>query len=241
MKVPFKIGGSIVHAQFTRHGRGTPTLINVHDDENTSVVAGKIVIEQTGGRLIELTHSGRRNIRFNLNGEQFAFDPNRIFSDAGIRDTLERQSTYSEAAHRAVKQFATQWLEYFALDQQPNIIALHNNSEGSLSIHSYQPGGEHADAAVAVYVAAQRDPDDFFYVTDQRFFDYLKARNFNVLLQDNANVPDDGSLSVYFARKKIPYVNIEAESDHLNAQIEMVRVALEMYEELITTSRAAVR
>jgi hypothetical protein len=207
-------------------------MVNVHDDENTSVAAGKVIIEQSGGRLIELSHGGHRLVTFILGGENYSFDPNRIFSDAGIQATLEKHSTWSEAAHRAVKRFAAQFLEHFALDREPVIIALHNNSEGALSITSYLPGAEHAASAKSVRVAATRSSDDFFYVTDQRFFDYLKQRDFNVTLQDNANVPDDGSLSVYFGRQGIPYVNIEAEVSHLNAQIEMVRVACEMVEAL---------
>lgn len=231
MKVPFKIGNAIVTAEIFQRGKPGPTMINVHDDENTSVAAGKIIIEQSGGRLIELSHGGQRLVTFSLDGQRYSFDPNRIFSDAGIRATLEKQSAWSEAAHRAVKRFATQYLEHFALDREPAIIALHNNTEGALSIASYRPDAEHAATAKAAHIATSRSPDDFFYVTDQRFFDYLKQREFNVTLQDNADVPDDGSLSVYFGRKEIPYVNIEAEMSHLNAQIEMVRAAREMLEE----------
>src|SRR6185295_1894188 len=165
-----------------------------------------------------------------LDGGRYAFDPNRIFSDVGIRDTLERHGRYAEVAHRAVKRFASQYLEHFALDREPAIIALHNNSEGALTSRSYQPGGEHAATSAMVHVGAARSPDDFFYVTDRRFFDYLQKRDFNVTLQDNANVPDDGSLSVYFGKKGVPYLNIEAEMSHLNAQIEMVRAAREMVE-----------
>ena len=232
MKVPFKIGNTVVTVEVFQRGKAWPTMINVHDDENTAVAAGRIVIEQSGGRLIELSHGGQRLVTFSLGGGRYCFDPNRIFSDTGIRATLEQHSAWSEAAGRAVKQFATQYLEHFGLDRERVIIALHNNSDGALSIHSYHPGAEHAAAAATVHVAAARSPDDFFYVTDARFFDYLKQRDFNVLLQDNAAVSDDGSLSVYFARKGIPYVNIEAESSHLNAQIEMVRVAREMLNDL---------
>jgi hypothetical protein len=237
MKTQFKIGSSIVFAKVFHRGPLRPTMINVHDDENTSVAAGKIVIEQTGGRLIELSHGGRRNIRFILAGKRYAFDPNRVFSDSGIRHTLEHQNIYSDAAHRAIKRFASQYLERFALDSEPAIIALHNNSEGALAITSYVPGGEHAATSSQVHVAPNRSPDDFFYVTDRRFFDYLKARGFNVTLQNNDTVSDDGSLSIYFGRKGIPYVNVEAEISHLNAQIEMVRVAREMVEELVLVGR----
>ena len=232
MKVPFKIGNAVVTAEIFQRGKPMPTMLNVHDDENTSVAAGKIIIEQSGGRLIELSHGGQRLITFNLGGQRCRFDPNRIFSDAGIRTTLEKHNAWTEAAHRAIKQFATQYLEHFALNREPVIITLHNNTERALTIASYRPGAEHAVTAKAVHLGTARSSDDFFYVTDQRFFDYLKQRDFNVTLQDNANIPDDGSLSVYFGKKGIPYLNIEAENNHLNAQIDMVRAAHEMLDEL---------
>ncbi|MSU57020.1 MAG: hypothetical protein EXS35_02360 [Pedosphaera sp.] len=231
MKVPFKIGNTVVTAEVFQHGQPSPTFLNVHDDENTSVAAGKTVIEQTGGRLIEFSHGGQRNVRFTLNGERHAFDPNRIFSEVGIRHTLAAHGQWSEAAHHAVKRFAAQYLERFALEREPLVIALHNNTEGALTIESYRPGAAHAATSAAVHVAPSRSRDDFFYVTDRRFFDYLQRKDFNVTLQDNASVPDDGSLSVYFGKKGIPYINIEAEMSHLNAQIEMVRAAREMAEE----------
>lgn len=232
MKIPFKIGSTVVTAEVFQRGEPTPTMINVHDDENTSVAAGQVIIEQTGGRLITLAHSGKRHIRFNLEGGRYAFDPNRIFSDAGIRETLAAQSQWSEPAHRAVQKFAAQYLEHFGLEREPVIFALHNTVDGTYSIRSYLPGAEHATAAAAVHLSERRSKFDFFYVTDARFFEELKRRDFNVVLQDNAQVPDDGSLSVHFARRGIPYVNIEAEMGHLNAQIDMVRAAREMLEGL---------
>jgi len=233
MKVPLKVGNAIISAKVIQQGEPWPTMINVHDDENTSVVAGKIVIEQSGGRLIELSHGGNRLVTFELNGGRYRFDPNRIFSDAGIRATLEKQSTYCDSAHRAARQFAAEFLGHFGLDQESVIIALHNNTEGTLSIHSYNLGVDHAATVAKVHVAANRSPDDFVYVTDQRLFNCLQKRAFNVVLQESASVSDDGLLSVYFARKGIPCVNIEAELNHLNAQLEMVRAAREMVGEII--------
>src|SRR6185503_15577992 len=89
MKVPFKIGNAVVTAEVFQRGKPVPTMINVHDDENTSVAAGKVIIEQSGGRLIELSHGGHRLVTFSLAGRRYRFDPNRIFSDAGLRATLE--------------------------------------------------------------------------------------------------------------------------------------------------------
>lgn len=241
MRLPFLIGDTNVHALVFQFRRPWPTFLNVHDDENTSVEAGKAVIGETSGRLIELAHSGRRHLRFTLDGAEFAVDPNRIFSDTGIRATLERQGRYSAAAHQAVRQFALQFLERFALDREPVIVALHNTVDGNYSIESYRPGAQHEAAAAALHVSTNRSRFDFFYVTDRRFFDYLQQRDYNVVLQNNATAPDDGSLSVYFATKGIPYLNIETELGQRERQIAMVRVAREMLEHMKLAGPASPR
>ena len=228
----FRLGDTAIHARVVQDDHPSPSMVNVHDDENTSVRAGKVVIRESGGRLIELTHSGKRLVEFRLNEQTYRFDPNRIFTEEGIRSTLTRQGNYSEAARAVVRDFAQQFVEAFALNRQPVIIALHNTGNGGLSINSYQPNRELNRAAAGVHESSSRSPGDFFYVTDQRLFVWLKARDFNVMLQDNTNVPDDGSMSVYFARQGIPYLNIEANNDHLQEQIEMVRAARQMLLEL---------
>lgn len=231
-RMPFIIGDTNVHVLMYQHGPPSPTFLNVHDDENTSVEAGKAVIDETSGRLIELAHSGKRHLHFQVDGEDYAVDPNRIFSDAGIRATLERQSKYSSGAHWAVERFARQFLERFALTREPVIVALHNTVDGNYSIESYRLGAQHGVAAADLHINPARSRFDFFYATDRRFFDYLKQRDFNVVLQNNTAVPDDGSLSVYFAKKGIPYLNVETELGQLERQIEMVRVARQMVDAL---------
>jgi len=228
MKVAFKLGDTNVHAVLHQRKSGRLTMVNVHDDENTSVEAGKANLEEYGGRLIELVHSGERLVTFNLNGRSYAFDPNRIFSDVGIAETLKSHSRYSAEAHAEIKAFATRYLQEFALDQEPVIIALHNTVDGTFSVESFLPKATYGSNADTVHVSPNRSKFDFFYVTDKTFFDYLKARDFNVVFQDNQAVNDDGSLSVYFAKKGIPYINIEAEMKHLTNQIEMVKVVREM-------------
>jgi hypothetical protein len=228
----FQIGDATVNALVAVHDSRTPTLVNVHDDENTSVLAGRAVLKESPGRIIELCHTGKRFVTFKLGEITNSFDPNRIFSDAGIRETLSRRGDYSVEAHAAVKIFATALIRRFELVHEPVIIALHNTDGRGLTIQSYLKEGDKSDTSSRVHVSERQAAGDFFYVTDERFFDFLKARDFNVTLQDDANVPDDGSLSVYFARKGIPYVNIEADMHHLAEQTEMVRVALAMVREL---------
>lgn len=229
----FKLGDDKIHVVVHRKPPATLTMINVHHDETASVQAGLASIKQRGGRLIEFVHPGARLVAFRLDGKNYTFDPNRIFSDIGIKATLEKFGDWTPAGHETVKAFAAEYIRQFALDQEPVIIALHNTTDGIFSIKSYLPDGPHGSATAETYISPNRSPFDFFFATDKWFYDYLKARDFNVTLQDNANTPDDGSLSVYFARKGIPYLNIEAEINHLTEQIEMVHVAREMMDALI--------
>ena len=231
MKIAFKLGESQIHAVVHQHQRATPTMLNVHDDEDTSVAAGLANIEQSGGRVIELVHSGERLITFGLAGKSYSFDPNRIFSDAGICETLKQHSAYSVAAHAEIKNFAAEYLHHFALDQEPVIIALHNTMDGIFSVESFTPVGDLGSNSAAIHISPRRDKFDFFYVTERNFFDYLQRHDFNAVLQDNEKVTEDGSLSVYFARQGVPYINIEADITHLEEQIEMVKVVREMLQE----------
>jgi hypothetical protein len=77
--------------------------------------------------------------------------------------------------------------------------------------------------AALTHISSSRDKFDFFYVTEKSYFEFLRERKFNVVLQDNANVTEDGSLSVFFAKRGIPYINVEAEIKNLEMQVEMLR------------------
>ncbi|WP_150107315.1 hypothetical protein [Pedosphaera parvula] len=223
MKEDFKIGDTTIHAIVHRKHVDQPTMLNVHDDENTAVEAGKVSLIDDGGRIIELVHSGKRLITFTLGETNYTFDPNRIFSDPGIIATLKRHGSYSEEAHKEIAAFANQYLNRFRLDQEPVIIALHNVSDKTFSIESFAAGGWLCAGIAEIHINPSHSKFDFFFVTDKRFHTYLKERDFNVVLQDNDQVPDDGSLSVYFAHKNIPYINVEAEMGHLESQIEMLK------------------
>ena len=65
------------------------SFINLHDDENTSVEAANDFLSKYGGALLQLKHTGKRNFNFILNGQSFSFDPNRIFTEKGIKATLQ--------------------------------------------------------------------------------------------------------------------------------------------------------
>jgi hypothetical protein len=231
-KIAFQIGETKIHAQSRQFGKGNLTMVNVHDDENSCVEAGASVLKKVGGRLIELTHSGKRRVVFSLEGNDYSFDPNRIFSKAGVRLTVRNETNRGgevpEIAYRAVDYFATQFIHYFKLNKAEAFITLHNNGDGGLSIHTYEPGGDWAADTDELHVSSTIDPDEFFFVTDKRIYQELKKRDANVILQDNSIQRDDGSLSVFAGRYGIRYINVEAQPEHFEEQVRMIELAVKL-------------
>ena len=130
-----------------------------------------------------------------------------------MRQTLAKLSRRTTAAEHAVEQFAKDLLSIYSIEQADVVIALHNNSDGDYSARSYEKGGEFASDAAAVVIKDGSDPDDFFFVTETAVYDALRRRGYNVVLQDNRRVTDDGSLSVYCGRAGVRYINVEGSTD----------------------------
>jgi len=212
----YMVGETPVKIVTTRFGTGGHTLVALHENESTSVSAAKAVLRTKGGVLVELKHGGGRNLRFRHKGKTYTVDPNRIFTDAGIRKALA--GNYSEDGHQAVKGLANAILSRLS---RSVIVSLHNNTNGAYSIQSYSPGGQYARDATALHIVNANDPDNFFFVTSIRLFNALKGRGFSVALQSSAGT-DDGSLSVYCLRQGIPYVNVEAQNGHVSEQKRMI-------------------
>ena len=202
--------------------------LNLHDDESTSVGAALDVVGQRGGRVVELVHSGSRNLTFAVGGVAYTADPNRMFTAAGRRRTLGALSQTTPQAEAALEAFADSVLAVYAAEHVGVVVTLHNNTPGGYSAESYAPGGEYAGDAAAVTVHSGTDPDDFFFVTDPTLFDALEGLGFNVVLQDNAAATDDGSLSVWAAQQGVPYVNVEAEHGHRAEQARMIAALVEV-------------
>ncbi len=219
----FMIGDTTVNVWIYEWQKAPTVFINVHDNENTAAQAGREHVRESGGTLVELKHIGQRNILFALGQRTFQFDPNRIFTPDGIRKTLQDQGGTSPEAEAAVKRFSDSLVREFGLTSPPTVVALHNNTDGGqLHINSYVRGGAYAREAAATSVNPSIDPDDFFLVTKRAHHDRLKAARQNVVLQDNANATDDGSLSVLRGKLDLPYVNVEAQHEHLVQQKKML-------------------
>jgi hypothetical protein len=186
------------------------------------------VLPTRAGRLVELRHRGTRNIVFHVGSERFECDPNRIFTASGIRQTLENLSRWDASSQHAVEIFSAKLLQVYSLDTVRAVVALHNNTEDSYSAKSYVEGQELTNDAAEVHLEDGKDTDDFFFVTEKTFFHALQAKQFNVVLQDNLAVTDDGSLSVYCGQQDITYINIEAQHGHLKEQKAMIRALFDV-------------
>lgn len=221
-RVELAIGESSVNVvTYTARDRGQ-TWINVHENERTSVDAALEVIERVGGKVVYLEHGGERNISFELDGETYMVDPNRIYSENGVRATLERLGPVSEAAVAEVMRFSDELIRHLGLDTLHVALTIHNNREGGYSALSYTEGEAYENDAADVRIHEDTSTDDFYFITEESWVEPLAQAGFNVVLQDNSRVTDDGSLSVYCGQRGIPYVNVEARHGHLEEQIRMI-------------------
>jgi|GEM_PF-322364 len=225
--IPLTIGDRTVRALIYKGKPLKILLFNMHDDENTAVDAARSFVKINGGTMVELTHTGERLITFDLYDRTYKVDPNRIFTLDGISKTLVQYGGTSPEAEAEVARFAQELVARF-VNGRPAVVALHNNGNNAYSSASYNKGGEYAKDAAEVYLDPKRDADDFFYVTERKHFDGLKAKGYNVVLQNNDAVTDDGSLSVYCGRQKITYINVEAEHGHKIEQERMLTDLLDL-------------
>jgi hypothetical protein len=199
------------------------SIVHVHENETTAVAAANWLIDSTmQGYFVTWQCQQKRLIDFTLNKTTYRFDPNRIYTSAGIRATLKTYGKYSDSALMKVNRIAEVFKENF-VNGKKVVIALHNNTDASpLSINSYKRGAAFGMEAKRLFINQKRDADDFILTTEENYFDNIKRLGFNVVLQNNMKVTDDGSLSVYCGKQRIPYINVEAENGHLTEQKEML-------------------
>jgi len=226
----YKLGSASVAYKTTCFGpQSAVVFVNVHENESTSVTAARQVLDSVRQYcLVELQFNKKRLINFNLNRKNYSIDPNRIYTQIGAKATLKKYNKYyTDDVLQAVTRMAQKYISSYINNKQ-FIVALHNNSDGDYSVLSYSATGEYAKDAVDVYINEQQDADDFFYTTERKFFEFLKARKYNTVLQHSGTATDDGSLSIYCATKNIPYINIEAGLGNLSTQREMIGVVLKL-------------
>ena len=219
----YTLAGNIVPIKIQQYGERTDNVfINLHDDEITSVDAAKRVLEEYGGLLIEVENNAQRNIRFKLDRFFYQVDPNRIFSEEGIKKSLEQLGITSGKAVDEVEKLGQRIIQLIP-EEAKCIIALHNNTPDLFSVAEYASGNKRSVDCKKVYISPEQDTDDFFLTTDNNIYEKLADKGFNTILQDNKNCTEDGSLSVYCGKKSIRYVNCETEHGKAEQYYEMIK------------------
>jgi hypothetical protein len=198
-------------------------MINLHDNETTSVKAARAWLEEHGGLLIKFENNNQRTIRFNFKGQRYEFDPNRIYTREGITATMNEFGRFTEAAADAVEQFAARVLQLIP-EKNTCIVALHNNTDGLFSVTSYLPGHEREGDARMVTAQPEQDADDIFLTTDSLLYGELAGAGYNSIWQDKDHVKKDGSLSVYCAQKGLRYLNCETQHGKVEQYAAMIKV-----------------
>jgi hypothetical protein len=187
-------------------------FINLHANETTSIEAAQLYLAEKEGLLLELLHDTTRLVHFWSNGKDVQFDPNRIFTKRGRQSNLKMlNGRFTVAAEKNVGALADKIIR--KLKGAKVIIAMHNNTDGQpLSVTSFRQK----------YVNPGMDADDFILTTELKIFNQLKKKKINAVLQTHKTSTDDGSLAIYCSKKKIPYINIEAQQGHTEEQLNML-------------------
>jgi hypothetical protein len=146
-------------------------------------------------------------------------DPNRMFTDAGARKSLERwNKTQTPAQIDAALALLAKDRNAFVQAVTPPkgglLIAMHNNSEG-YSINDEVPISD------KVHMPEKDAPRDFMLVTNEQDFEKIAKGPFNACLQKTVRT-DDGSFSVLANSRAIRYVNIEAALGNYEKQKAMI-------------------
>jgi zinc D-Ala-D-Ala dipeptidase len=220
------------------HGESPWLICHVHDDERSAFEAAAEHLQTAQGRMVSIRNDAQRELGFSLGADKWSIDPNRMFLRPGILAHLQPRSPADSPPVTAVEQFARKLLDVYRLDEVRGVIACHNNSPDAYSALSYRVPGKLARDALEVHLAANQDPDNFFFVTDPLLFRDLSERRWNVVLQDNSDVTNDGSLSVYCGRMGLPYINVETEGGQTREQLLMLRGAVAALEALEEVSKS---
>jgi hypothetical protein len=222
--------GREVKVYFSGVPQSPVLLYNMHDNENTAATAGRIVSKEYGGEYFELMHEGKRLISFQYGNDSVHIDPNRIYTDAGIWAQLKKNKLTDTLAFQAIQSWRNSLLAILDIAHRQLVIALHNNTNKDYGFKSYGPGEEFENEAAALRKGSVHDQDDFYFVTDPRIMYQLEPGRYNIILQSNTTMTDDGSLSVYCAQLGIPYVNVETQHNRLLRQMKMLIYA---YQQLV--------
>lgn len=215
-----------------KYSLGTDKInfLAIHDNEDTGVKAAFEYMKYSGGSIIDCQYGNARNFKFIYNDEEFQTDPNGIYTTAGIKKGLEKYGRTDPEVVKQLEKTSQDILKLYSAKKPKYIFTLHNNADGGFGIPSYLKGYELETTTDSLHINFQMDPDDLILVTELTLFNRLKKENVNVILQSK-NTIDDGSLSVYAMKHKIPYINVEVQHGHQEENLRLIEIAVKVLQE----------
>lgn len=228
----FPLGTNSCKLTFKGDQNRFATFIALHENETASVAAYlDIASSLPNTALFRLNQFGQRNLRYKTNDNTYHFDPNRIFSLVGIKNTLLKLNPNVKSipleVEEGIQRFSDSLLSIFRRELDSGyLVAIHNNTNNNFSVRSYI----NSKNATATYVNSNEDIDNFFIVNTISDFEYFKSINRNVVCQREEGL-DDGSLSIYCTKNNIRYINIEVEMGNVNKHREMIQEVYSLFKQ----------
>lgn len=201
--------------QVIRNGKSDRRYLFIHGDETTAREVLLDHMTRHKGTAFLVENAGRM-----IQASGLTFDPNRMFTQAGLERNLKRLNPNATEADRAkIHQLVGKDREKLLAEITPPngglLTVLHNNSRGysmrdelKISNDAWQP---HPNS-----------PTEFMLFSNADDFRIAKQSSFNAVLQNEPIGDEDGSLSRLAAFRKIRYVNIDVALGHDKVQREMM-------------------
>jgi hypothetical protein len=126
---PYTLGKTEVMIQrLSFEGADSIQLLQLHNNENTARAVAINILKERGGNLLSISNKGNRLIKFTHRRKAFEFDPNRIFTPKGRKETLQKNSQHTALSERLLEGFAGHLLQ---LINTSTVISMHNNTDGN--------------------------------------------------------------------------------------------------------------
>src|SRR6187551_1918091 len=149
--IPMPLSGTNINLLIFGNDSTGVLLYNMHDNENTSALAGRVISTKYKGEYFELMHNGKRNLSFLLGEDSIHIDPNRIYTDTGIWLQRAKNKNTDTIAYQLIAAWRDSLLSILDFKDRSLVIALHNNTAEKYGFKSYLPGQEYESEAHAFY------------------------------------------------------------------------------------------
>ncbi len=198
-----------------RNGRSRRRYLHIHGDETTAREVLREHMTKHPG-VAWLVRNDERTIPA-ANGR---LDPNRMFTREGAARNLRllNKSWTDAEVERELARLDRERVPLLKALTPPKgalLFAVHNNARG------YSVTAE-LEASNDSKLNDAGNPHEFFLTTDPEDYRVLALSPFNVVLQNDAKGPDDGSMSRLMARRGVRYLNLEVAIGKRERQAEMM-------------------